>query len=440
MVKPPNETQPEREPDLYCVDCEIVVGNEPLCPICEEPTMDRERLPPRCDIARFSPVGRELGGFRVEALVSRGPHGHLCRATQRALGRETALKAYPLCLAILPQAKGMLASARKLAESDYPRIARVYGAGIAGGVLYIARRWAAGESLASRMAKKRGGMGWMAAADLAGRIAATLEQAHSEGVVHGNLKPTNVILDPSGSVVLTDFGSGTETSTEMHGPASGHFEWSPERWLAREVDRRADLYSLGVIFYAMLCGARPFEIQDPRKLMFAHTTLPPPNPANVRADLPEPLCAIVMKLLEKEIERRYSGARELLEDLDRLRRGESVRAHIERKDPVVCRFCGTSNPPDQQVCSVCREPIRGTEIMLALSQRDDEFQCRLCEHYVRKGTAACPTCMNPTCIRCKAATAEGSGVCAACVRPGEQGRSIWGKITDLFGPKRPRGS
>lgn len=439
MMRPPQETQPEREPDLYCVDCEIVVGNEPLCPICEEPTLDPERLPARCDILRFAPEGREFGGFQIEKTAAKGAHGLLCRGTHRVLGREAALKLYPLCHSILPHAKGILASARKLAESEHPGIARVYGAGIAGGVLYIARRWAAGESL-RRWMEGGNAMGWAVAADLATRIALALEQAHSEGIVHANLKPTNVFWDSSGRVVLTDFGSSAETPTEMHGPESGHYEWSPERWLAREVDGRADLYSLGVILYALLCGRRPFEIHDPHKLMFAHTTLAPPNPANVRPDLPEPLCAIVMKLLEKEVGRRYKDTRELLDDLERLRRGDPVRAHIERKDLLECRFCGTSNAPDQELCSVCREPIRGTEIMLALTQRDDEFQCRLCEHYVRKGSAACSTCMNPTCIRCKAASAESSGTCLACSRPGEAGRSLWGKITDLFGPKRPRGS
>ncbi|HLG41885.1 MAG TPA: serine/threonine-protein kinase [Planctomycetota bacterium] len=437
MPNPPHETQPDQEPNLYCVDCEIAVGNEPLCPICEETTLDRQKLPERADCSKLSPTGREIEGFRIDEVLSRGPYGILCRASQRALSREVALKLYPLSAVLLPQIKGMLAAARKVAELEHPGVARVYKAGFAGPWLYIARRRVLGEPLSERMARS-GAMGWMVAADLVRRVGTALASAHAAGVVHGNLKPTNIIVDEGGEVALTDFGAGAEISTEMHGPWSGHYEWAPERWIAREVDHRADLYSLGVIFYALLCGRRPFEIHEPRKLMFAHTSLPPPNPSNVRSDLSDPLCAIVMKLLEKEIEARYPAAQALLDDLDRLRRGERVQAYLERKDPVECRFCGTTNAPDQQMCTVCKEPLRGTEVMLAFTQREDEFQCRLCEHYVRKGVSACPTCMNPTCIKCKSASAESSGMCAGCGRAGGEGRSLWGKITDLFGPRRPK--
>ena len=163
---------------------------------------------------------------------------------------------------------------------------------------------------------------------IAEQIVAILSEVHQRRVLHRDLKPTNVLIEPeSGVVALADFGISVLLDSErghIHDPSviEGTLPYmAPEQTgrTEREVDFRSDLYSLGVTFYELLTGHLPFVSDSPLELIHAHFAKQAPPPRHVRPELPAPVSALVMKLLEKAPERRYQSAQGLLADLRSLR-------------------------------------------------------------------------------------------------------------------------
>ncbi|KIG19622.1 Sensor histidine kinase [Enhygromyxa salina] len=163
--------------------------------------------------------------------------------------------------------------------------------------------------------------------EIALQLTRSLAAVHAQRVIHRDIKPTNILIDPETRVVsIADFGISVLLESErqrINDPAvvAGTLPFvSPEQTgrTRREVDFRSDLYSLGVTFYEMLTARRPFEARSPLELIHAHLARRPEAPHWVRAEIPAPLSAIVMKLLEKAPERRYQSAQGLRADLVRL--------------------------------------------------------------------------------------------------------------------------
>src|ERR1700733_5482311 len=159
---------------------------------------------------------------------------------------------------------------------------------------------------------------------LAINLATALGHAHQRGLIHKDVKPENVLVDDAGHVWLTGFGIASRLPRERQAPAppeviAGTLAYmSPEQTgrMNRSMDTRSDLYSLGVTLYQMLTGVLPFAAADPLDLVHSHIARQPVEPAERRA-LPEPLSAIVMKLLAKNAEERYQTAAGLEADLRR---------------------------------------------------------------------------------------------------------------------------
>ena len=163
---------------------------------------------------------------------------------------------------------------------------------------------------------------------IACQLTATLTEVHERRIVHRDIKPTNVLISADGGdVVLADFGISVLLESErghIHDPAIMHGTLpytSPEQTgrTGREVDFRTDLYSLGVTFYELLTGRRPFVADSSLELIHAHLARQAEPPQQLRLELPGPLSRLVMKLMEKAPERRYQSARGLLDDLERMR-------------------------------------------------------------------------------------------------------------------------
>jgi PAS domain S-box-containing protein len=163
---------------------------------------------------------------------------------------------------------------------------------------------------------------------IASQLTATLAAVHEQRVIHRDIKPTNVLVSADGNdVMLADFGISVLLESErghIHDPTimRGTLSYvSPEQTgrTGRDVDFRSDLYSLGVTFYELLTGRRPFVAETSLELIHAHLARRPDAPQRLRPDLPPALSQLVMKLLEKAPERRYQSARGLLEDLEHIR-------------------------------------------------------------------------------------------------------------------------
>ncbi|WP_224365628.1 trifunctional serine/threonine-protein kinase/ATP-binding protein/sensor histidine kinase [Hyalangium versicolor] len=166
---------------------------------------------------------------------------------------------------------------------------------------------------------------------LALSLASTLAEVHSRNVIHKDIKPSNIILEPSGEARLIDFGAATLQRVEHLDAAPSHLidgtlaYMSPEQTgrMNRAVDYRTDFYSLGVTFYELLTGQRPFQGRDALEWFHAHMAQNPKPPHEVNAQIPPALSAIVMKLLAKVAEERYQSAEGVKADLERCREGLS---------------------------------------------------------------------------------------------------------------------
>src|SRR3984885_14667400 len=160
--------------------------------------------------------------------------------------------------------------------------------------------------------------------DLAIGMATALGHVHQHGLIHKDLKPENVIVNDAGNVWLTGFGIASRLPRERQSPAApetvaGTLAYmSPEQTgrMNRSMDTRSDLYSLGVTFYRMLTGVLPFDAADPLEWVHCHIARQPVTPAD-RREVPEPLSAIIMRLLAKNAEDRYQTAAGLVADLQR---------------------------------------------------------------------------------------------------------------------------
>ncbi|WP_428263618.1 AAA family ATPase [Haliangium sp.] len=164
---------------------------------------------------------------------------------------------------------------------------------------------------------------------MAVQLADGLSAVHDRNLIHKDVKPGNIVLNPeTGTVKLIDFGLASELVRERQGPMGparleGSVAYmSPEQTgrMNRTIDDRADLYSLGVTYYEMLCGRRPFSGDDPLELIYCHIAKHPTPPHQVDASIPRPLSDIIMKLLAKNAEERYQSARGLRADLLRCQR------------------------------------------------------------------------------------------------------------------------
>jgi len=275
-------------------------------------------------------IGKTFGGFRILAEIGRGGMGVVYRARQDALGRDVALKT------LLPE----MATNRHLL-SRFRREARVAGSivhanliqtyefGEADGVHYLAMELIDGESLATLLKRERR-LAPKRAVEIVIEVASGLAALHDAGMVHRDVKPSNVLLAGGGNVKLTDFGIAllretddqtrlTETSQVM-----GTAEYlSPEAAQGESVDGRSDLYSLGVLTYEALSGHLPFTAETPLAVALKHINEPPPPIRRHVPDIPERLEGVVRQCLEKRPSARPPDAAELRKRL------EGVRLELE---------------------------------------------------------------------------------------------------------------
>jgi serine/threonine protein kinase len=253
------------------------------------------------------------------------------RAYDPVLERDVALKV-PL-QGVITTAKVLerfLGEAKALARLRHPRIVPVYEAGCAGNRHYIAMGLIEGCSLFERHSERRFGL--RRATEIVAELAEALAYAHSQGVVHRDVKPANVRLDDQGAVYLMDFGIA-------YRPDSGEVPLPPGMILGTpayvspeqaqggqgNVLPASDQYSLGVVLYELLCGQPPF-CGPPSYVLFHTIHHVPPSPHTVTPKIPRALAAICLKALAKCPDDRYAGCQDFADDLRRWLRGETPLA------------------------------------------------------------------------------------------------------------------
>jgi serine/threonine protein kinase len=254
--------------------------------------------------------GSTFAGYQIETVVGAGGIGVLYRARQLKLDRPVALKLVEPETAADPVIRERLRrEARAVAALDHPNVVPLYEAGEENGTVFIATRWVEGTELGIRI-QTDGPMEPARAARAAAQIAAALEVAHDKGLVHRDVKPSNVILTPEDHVYLTDFAlvkrAGTAAGLTAVDQMLGTVDYvAPEQIEGSEPDARGDVYSLGCVLYEMLVGEPPFADQKGGMAkMWAHVNAEPPSPRARRREVPQALDELVRRTMAKEPERR----------------------------------------------------------------------------------------------------------------------------------------
>ena len=332
------------ESDARCGRCAApLMGGAPdgLCPRClligalNPPPEDDEFANLQSPAVLLAT--RKFAGYEIIEEIARGGMGVVFRARQKKPDRVVALKVI---------AAGELASPRMVerfrteagaaARLDHPNIVPIYEVGHHDGWHFFSMRFIEGGTLEKKSQGR--GLAPVEAARLLVKLARAVQHAHERGVLHRDLKPNNVLLDQLGEPHLTDFGLAkiVEGSVEMTASNSilGTPAYMPPEQIAggaRDLTVTADIYGLGAVLYEMLAGRPPFEGPNPHALLrkiAEEDPLPPRRRESASAvpALQADLEAICLKCLEKEPERRYRSAAELIEDTENALRGELIQA------------------------------------------------------------------------------------------------------------------
>jgi serine/threonine-protein kinase len=269
--------------------------------------------------------------YQVTHLIARGGMAMVYRAQDLLLNRAVALKIlYPELSADPLFVERFRREAQAAAKLSHPNIVPVFDWGEDEGTYFIVMELVEGRSLAEVL---RGGNVLTASrtAQLAAQVAAALNYAHRNGVVHRDVKPGNILITADAQVKVTDFGIAQAMSSEDHLAEEGSVMgtatyFSPEQAGGAALDGRSDIYSLGIVMYEMLVGRPPFLGDTPLEVstQHVHGTVTPPTEMN--SAIPRDLEAIVMKSLSKAPELRYPTADELRADLLRFVDGQPVHA------------------------------------------------------------------------------------------------------------------
>ena len=286
-------------------------------------------------------IGQTLGEFKILQLIGAGGMGRVYLAEQAGLERQVAVKVLPQQIVEDEAAiERFQREAKVVAKLTHPNIAQVYSIGSEEDIHYVAMELVSGGDVAG-MIKERGRVPIDEAATIIRQALMGVGSAHAEGIIHRDLKPQNLMVTAHGIVKVMDFGLARALSADSSLTASGAvlgtpLYMSPEQAEGKKVDLRTDIYALGATLYHMICGRPPFQGDTPLSTLLKHLTEPLPSPRDLDPDLPEPVCAIIHKMMAKQPEERYQTCEEVLTDLDAFREasGEQTTHPIRPIRPI----------------------------------------------------------------------------------------------------------
>lgn len=300
--------------------------------------------------------GERLGEYRIDAAIGRGGMAWVFRATHVALRRVVALKVMRPGLSVDPRhVDRFRREAAAAARLSHPHVVPVFEVGHDRGIHFLAMEWVAGPSLAQvqrGVGRRDSGADLARAAGIAqlgsaeepfeaavGRLLAAVARgvaaAHERGIVHRDLKPSNILLHPDGRPVVADFGLAKgdgDLALSLTGmPIGTPFYMSPEQVAASSasVDRRSDVYSLGVTLYECLSGRRPFEGESALAVFDAIRHLAPPALISIAPRSSADAREVVARAMARDPARRYPDALMLAADLQALGEERPTRARLE---------------------------------------------------------------------------------------------------------------
>jgi serine/threonine protein kinase len=265
---------------------------------------------------------RRLGKYEIIGTLGQGAMGEVFRAHDPVLSRDVAIKTLPAALRgddeLLAR---VLREARSVATLHHPNIISVYDFGVGEGRIYLAMELLEGHDLKEVIGRKAP-LTLEDKIDIMEQITEGLAFAHARGVVHTDLKPANLHIQPNGQIKIADFGLAKLSSSDMTraGMIMGTPNYmSPEQVRGEKADARSDVFSLGAVFYELLTNRKPFDASSLHAIFFQVMQSEPEPLRNLVADCPPILAQLVDKALAKDAARRYQDAGELREALKAVR-------------------------------------------------------------------------------------------------------------------------
>ena len=302
----------------FCGNCAALL--KPDQPAQASPT--RTVLVPCGGIA---PGSTFAGRYRICDELGRGGMGRVYKALDGEISEAIALKVLSPDISLDDRMIARFRNELKLARRiSHKNVCRIFDLGNCEGTYFITMEYIAGDNLKS-IIRMMGPLSPARALAIAGQVCDGMAEAHRLGIVHRDLKSSNIMIDREGSARIMDFGIARTAETRGltdRGTLIGTPEYmAPEQIEGKDVDHRADIYSLGIVLFEMMTGRVPFEGNTPLSVALMQKTARPPDPRTLNAQTPEVLSAVIAKCLEKEQTGRYQKVEMLASDLHGIAEG-----------------------------------------------------------------------------------------------------------------------
>lgn len=274
------------------------------------------------------PEFRTVGRYEILEVIGAGAHSKVARAFDPLIGRIVAIKLFPRELATGEARQRFVREARVVGQLSHPSIITVHDMGVddASSTPYLVMEFIEGQPLDKILEK--GSLPVPKACAWAAEVATALAVAHRKGVIHGDVKPANILITDAGRIKLTDFGmarlaSGEFKDTPLLGTPA---YWCPEQILGKAQDARSDIFSLGVVLYEMVTGQRPFDADSLQGICARIMSSTPLPPSHANPSVPGAFNDVVASCLTKDPAQRCGSADALAEKLHPLARKPAAAA------------------------------------------------------------------------------------------------------------------